>query len=53
MKIYNSNAPIFFQDAGCIHLCMEWTPLMHVWFLRPTVLALKMLKSKKKTCVID
>jgi len=26
----------FFQDAGFIYFCMEWTPLMHVWFLLPT-----------------
>ena len=26
----------FFQNAGCIHFCMEWTPLMHIWFLLTT-----------------
>ena len=38
----------FFQDASCIHFCMELTPMMHVWLL-----ALKMLESKKKTCAVD
>ena len=32
----NSNAPVFFQNARCIHFCMEWTPLMHIWFLLTT-----------------
>jgi len=45
----NSNAPVFFQDAGCIHLCMEWTPLMHVWLLLPTsTLNRKSWKAKRK-----
>ena len=26
----------FFQDAVCIHFCMEWTPVMPVWFQLPT-----------------
>jgi len=42
----NYNAPVFFHDAGCIHLCMEWTPLMHVWFLLPT--SIERWKAKRK-----
>ena len=48
-NLFNTNAPGFFQDAGCIHFCMEWTPLMHVWFLLPTSIE-NVGKQKENVC---
>jgi len=44
--------PQFFQDAGCIHLCIKWTPLTHIWFLLPTSIE-NVEKQKENGCVID
>ena len=32
----NSNAPVFSRMQVAFYFCMEWTPLVHVWFLLPT-----------------
>jgi len=38
--------PIFYQDAGCIHLSMEWTPLKHIGFY--FILALNIVRKQKE-----
>ena len=48
----NSNATVFFNDAGCIHFCnLHGVDASDArWFQLPT--SMKML-GKKKTCAID
>jgi len=49
MKIDVILMPRFFQEAGCIHFCMDLTHLMHVWLLLPAgTLHRKCWKAKRK-----
>jgi len=37
-----------FQDACCIYVPMEWTPLKHTWFLLPT--SIENVEEQKNVC---
>jgi len=39
----------FFRMHVAFHFCMEWTPLMHVWFQLPTSIE-NVGKQKENVC---
>jgi len=43
-------ASVIFQDAGCIHVPVEWTPLKHTWLILLST-SIENIGKKKKSFV--